>query len=37
MASPTNVDQQFAKSANSFATELYQVNLVFVYFENLIW
>jgi serpin B len=24
MASPTNVDQQFAKSANLFATELYQ-------------
>jgi len=26
MASPTNVEQQFAKAANLFATELYQVS-----------
>lgn len=25
MASPANVNQEFAKAANSFATELYQV------------
>lgn len=25
MASPTNVDQQFAKASNTFAAELYQV------------